>query len=177
MLALRNFMDRPEGWGRDQGRHVYQRLLRFVEESAGTIVFKVSMKGVQRLDISFASETVVELARRYRRFKGFCLIDLSDADLIENLDAAAKKKDATDRRLEREIRGSDRCRAERRNTRSFPVRDDADTGARHRVRRPQGTVDRQREHEVQTAMGAGFFVKARKRCGQRGVEFVYQRIE
>jgi hypothetical protein len=93
VLSLRNFMDRPEGWGRDQGRHVYQRLLRFVEDNAGTIVFKVSMKGVQRLDISFASETVVELARRYRRFKGFCLIDLSDADLIENLDAAAKKKD------------------------------------------------------------------------------------
>ena len=93
MLVLRDFMDRPEGWGRDQGRHVYQRLLRFVEDSAGTVVFKVSMKGVQKLDISFASATVVELARRYRRVKGFCLVDLSDDDLIENLDAAAKKRD------------------------------------------------------------------------------------
>jgi len=93
VLALRDYMDRSEGWGRDQGREVYQRLLRFVEDSAGTVVFKVSMKGVLRLDISFASETVVELARRYRRVKGFCLIDLSDNDLIENLDAAAKKKE------------------------------------------------------------------------------------
>lgn len=93
VLALREFMDRPEGWGRDQGRQVYQRLLRFVEDSAGTIIFRVSMRGVQRLDISFASETVVELARRYRRMKGFCLIDITDSDLIENLDAAAKKKD------------------------------------------------------------------------------------
>jgi len=93
VLALREFMDRPEGWGRDQGRQVYQRLLRFVEENAGTIIFKVSMKGVQRLDISFASETVVELARRFRRAKAFCLVDLADNDLIENLDAAAKKKE------------------------------------------------------------------------------------
>jgi len=92
VLALRELMDRPEGWGRNQGREVYQRMLRFVEDSPGTIIFKVSMKGVQRLDISFASETVVELARRYRQSKGFCLIELTDKDLIENLDAAAEKK-------------------------------------------------------------------------------------
>jgi hypothetical protein len=92
VLALREFMNRPEGWGRDEGRAVYQRMLRFVEDSPGTMIFKISMKGVQRLDISFASETVVELARRYRGSKGFCLIDLTDRDLIENLDAAAEKK-------------------------------------------------------------------------------------
>jgi hypothetical protein len=92
VLPLREFMDRSEGWGRDQGREVYQRMLRFVEANAGTIIFKVSLKGVNRLDISFASETVVELARKYRRMKGFCLIELTDRDLIENLDAAAAKK-------------------------------------------------------------------------------------
>ena len=32
--------------------------------------FRVSMKGVERVDISFSSETVVELARRYRGHKG-----------------------------------------------------------------------------------------------------------
>ena len=49
VLALREFMDRPEGWGRDQGRQVYQRLLRFVEDNAGAIIFRISMKGVQQL--------------------------------------------------------------------------------------------------------------------------------
>ena len=92
VLTLRDFMDRPDGWGRVQGREVYQRLLRSVEEKAGTVVLKISMKGVQRLDISFASETIVELARRYRGTKGFCVVDLSDPDLIENIDAAAAKK-------------------------------------------------------------------------------------
>ena len=66
VLQLRNMMDKGEGWGRDQGREVYQRLLRFVEDSPGVLIFKVSMKGVNRLDISFSSETVIELARRYR---------------------------------------------------------------------------------------------------------------
>lgn len=92
MVTFRDFMGSPEGWGRDQGREVHQRLLRFVEANAGTIVFKVSLKDVRRLDISFASETIVELARRYRGLKGFCLVDLSDEDLIENWDAAAAKK-------------------------------------------------------------------------------------
>jgi hypothetical protein len=93
VLVLHELMERSEGWGRNQGRDVYQRLLRFVEDHPGTLIFKVSMKGVQRVDISFASETVVELARRYRRTKGFCLVDLTDKDLIENLDAAAAKKE------------------------------------------------------------------------------------
>ena len=93
MLVLRDFMDRPEGWGRSQGREIYQRLLEFVEKNPGTIKFRISMKGIQRIDISFASETIVELARRFRRMKGFCLVDLTDKDLIENLDAAAEKKE------------------------------------------------------------------------------------
>src|SRR2546426_11221048 len=92
VLALRAFMDRPEGWGRSQGRQVYQRLLQFVEDNPGTLVFQISMKGVQRVDISFASETIIELARRFRRAKGFCLIDLTDPDMVENIDAAGGEK-------------------------------------------------------------------------------------
>jgi hypothetical protein len=57
VLALRDFMDRPDGWGREQGRGVY-----------------------------------VELTRRYRGAKGICLVDLTDADMIENIDAAAARK-------------------------------------------------------------------------------------
>lgn len=93
MLSLRKFMNRPDGWGRSEGREVYGRLLGFVEGNPGTILFRVSLKGVRRLDMSFASETLVELARRYRRNKGFCLIDLTDKDIAENIDAAAEKKD------------------------------------------------------------------------------------
>lgn len=91
-LQLQEFMENAEGWGRSEGREVYRRLLEFVEANPGVMVFRVSMKGVQRVDISFASETVVELARRYRGSKGFCLIDLTDPDMLENWEAAASRK-------------------------------------------------------------------------------------
>lgn len=92
MICLREFMDRPEGWGRAQGREVYQRLLSSVDRRQDVDVLRISLKGVERLDMSFASETVVEMARRFRQSKGFCFVDLSDDDMIENLDAAALKK-------------------------------------------------------------------------------------
>jgi len=91
-IRLREFMEEPEGWGRAQGREVYQRLLAFVEAHPGVMVFRVSAADVKRVDISFASETLVELARRFRGSKGFCLVDLDDADMIENWEAAAAKK-------------------------------------------------------------------------------------
>jgi hypothetical protein len=92
LVILRNFMDDDQGWGREAGRIVYQRLLAHVEATPGVIVFRLSFRGVRRVDISFASETVVELARRYKGAKGFCLADFTDVDLIENLEAAASKK-------------------------------------------------------------------------------------
>lgn len=93
VLPLIKFMNRADGWGRNQGREVYPRLLGFVESNPEAVVFRISMKGVQRMDISFASETIIELARRFRRTKGFCLVDVSDDDMIENIDAAGQKKE------------------------------------------------------------------------------------
>lgn len=80
------------GWGRSQGREVYGKLIDFVESHPGVPVFSISLEGVKRLDISFASETVVELASRYRSRKGFCFIDLNDPDMMENWEAAAERK-------------------------------------------------------------------------------------
>ena len=91
-IQLYDFMGTQEGWGRAQGRKVYQKLIAFVEATPGVMIFKVSLDGVTRVDISFASETVIELARRYRGNKGFCLIDLTDQDMLENWEAAAARK-------------------------------------------------------------------------------------
>ena len=92
MICLQDVMDRSEGWGRVQGRAVFQRLLSAVEDHPGVEIFRISFKGVNRIDMSFASETVVELAKRFRQHKGFCFVDLADEDMIENLDAAAARK-------------------------------------------------------------------------------------
>lgn len=90
-LRLREFMAADEGWGRESGREVYRPLVQFVELKAATLIFRVSMAGVKRIDISFASETIVELARKHRGSKGFCFIDLVDRDMEENWDAAAER--------------------------------------------------------------------------------------
>ena len=92
-LRLRNFMASTEGWGRSQGREVYPKLIEFVEEHPGVLVFKVSVEGVRRVDASFASETIVEAARRYRGNKGFCFVDLTDPDMLENWELAAQRKE------------------------------------------------------------------------------------
>jgi hypothetical protein len=92
IIKLRDFMEFPEGWGRSQGRIVYQALIDFVEANPGILVFRVSLDEVTRVDYSFASETIVELARRYRANKGFVFIDLTDKDMMENWDAAAARK-------------------------------------------------------------------------------------
>lgn len=92
LIRLLDFMESSEGWGRDQGRKVYQKLIQFVEANPGVMIFKISMNGIKRVDISFASETIVEIARRFRGGKGFCFFDLKDPDILENLDAAASRK-------------------------------------------------------------------------------------
>lgn len=91
-IQLRDLMESPYGWGRNQGREVFQLLLREVEVSPGKLVIEVSLDGVERTDISFASETVVEIAKRYRGNKGFYLSGVHDEDLLENWEAAATRK-------------------------------------------------------------------------------------
>ncbi len=90
-LRLREFMTDDDGWGRDAGRATCQRVIKFIEKHPGAMIFKVSLRGVQRVDISFASETIIELARKYRGQKGFCFVDLSDIDQRENWEAAAQR--------------------------------------------------------------------------------------
>jgi len=91
LVRLADLMQHPDGWGRSQGREVFQKLVEIVESRPGVMVFRVSLAGVRRTDISFASETVVELAKRYRGGKGFYLTDITDPDMEENWDAAARK--------------------------------------------------------------------------------------
>lgn len=92
-LRLRDFMESEEGWGREQGREVYRKLISYVEVNPGVLIFRVVMDGVNRVDISFASETIIELAKRFRGKKGFCFVDLRNKDMLENWEAAAERKE------------------------------------------------------------------------------------
>jgi hypothetical protein len=90
-IRLRDFMQNDDGWGIDQGKQVYAKIKKFVESIPGNIVFQISFKGVQRTDASFSRESIVRLAKDYRRSRGFCVIDVSNQELLDNLEAAAMK--------------------------------------------------------------------------------------
>lgn len=92
-IKLRDFMDREDGWGADEGQEIYMKLSRFIEQHPATAVYKVSLDGVRRTDASFPRESVMEIARRYRKKAGFCLVDMTSKDLLDNWDAAALKKE------------------------------------------------------------------------------------
>lgn len=96
-ICLRDYMDAGDGWGVAEGRIVHARLLDAVEahllaERQATFVFQISLKGVRRTDASFPRESVMQLAHRFREQHGFCLWHLDDPDLIENWEAAARRR-------------------------------------------------------------------------------------
>lgn len=84
-------MDGETGWGRPQGRVVQQRIVSFIEDRPAQQVFKLSMEGVKQIDGSFFSEAIVAVLRRYRGIKGICLVDVTDQDILFNLDAVAAR--------------------------------------------------------------------------------------
>lgn len=92
-IRLRDFMQSSDAWGHDEGREVFLKLLRAVEGYAGYQVFRISLEGVRRTDASFPRECVIELAKRYRGAKGFCLSDAGNQDLLDNWEMAADKKE------------------------------------------------------------------------------------
>ena len=86
-------MDGEMGWGRPQGRVVQERIVSFIEDRPGQQVFKLSMEGVKQIDASFSSEAIVAVLRRYRGSKGICLIDVTDREILFDLDLAAARVD------------------------------------------------------------------------------------
>jgi hypothetical protein len=92
-ICLRTHMDSSDGWGHVQGRETYEKLRATVEAHPTELIFRISLEGVRRTDISFPRESVIELAKNYRGYRGFCLTDLHDLDLLENWDAAARKRE------------------------------------------------------------------------------------
>lgn len=86
-------MTSEDGWGHIEGRRVNSLLLAQVESVPEALIIRISLEGVRRTDATFPRESVCELARRFRGDKLFCLIDIEDADLLENWDAAALKRE------------------------------------------------------------------------------------
>ena len=82
-LRLRDYMASDDGWGNKAGSLVQQQLVQDVEQSPQAVIFRISLSGIRCVDVSFARESVIELARRYRGEKGFCLVDVGSTEDID----------------------------------------------------------------------------------------------
>lgn len=91
-ISLVELAAASEGWGRPQGREVFAKLVNFIEANAGHRIYEISLKGIKRLDFSFSDEAIVQLARRYRKSKGFVITNWEDPNLIENVGVAAMRE-------------------------------------------------------------------------------------
>ena len=92
-ICLRDLMHGPDGWGRIQGRQVYEQLRERVEAHAAEMIISISLQGIERTDIVFPRESVVALAKDYRGTRGLCLREIRDLDLLDNWDAAAEGRE------------------------------------------------------------------------------------
>jgi len=92
-IHLLELMDGPDGWGRIQGRQVYERLRSCLDNNPTEMIIRISLKGVKRTDILFPRESVIALAKEYCGKRGFCLREVDDPDLLENWDAAAERRE------------------------------------------------------------------------------------
>lgn len=91
-IRLREFLDRDDGWGSEEGIEMRHKLLRVVESHPQALVFRISLHGIRRTDASFARESVVELAHLLRGRRGICVVDVPSKDILDNWDAAALKR-------------------------------------------------------------------------------------
>lgn len=70
--------------GDDEGRLVYKKLAAFIDSHPKYKIFYISIKDA-RFESSFARESLVRLAKDYRKKKGICLVDADSEMLRLNL--------------------------------------------------------------------------------------------
>lgn len=75
--------------GNQVGRKVFSKMRDYVEQHKANYVFEISFAKIEFADSSFARESLILLANLYRGKKGFYISNLTDLDVIDNLDYAA----------------------------------------------------------------------------------------
>lgn len=91
-ISLLDLAQTDKLFGSDLGKRVYTRLMDAIQSNPHVTHFALSVKGVAWTDVTFARESVLNMARAYRGVKSFCLIDLNNTDQIDNWSYAADSK-------------------------------------------------------------------------------------
>jgi hypothetical protein len=176
VIRLRELMSLPDGWGVEEGREVYHKLLGRIEAHPEASVFRISLGGVRRTDVSFPRESVIELARRFRGQKGFCLWDVSDENLLENWDAAALKRDqplfAWNRKGYRLL--GLQPSAGLRKVLEFALEHDIITAAQ--LASQFGWTTSNASNKLRSLSEGGYILRREETAPSGGIEYMYQRV-
>lgn len=88
-FRLHDFLMGGEGWGSKAGVIVRRKLQQRLDAHRSAELFRISMTGVRKLDVAFASEAICALVKEHMGSRAICLVDCSDEDVRLNVRAAA----------------------------------------------------------------------------------------
>jgi hypothetical protein len=80
-----------EALGRPAGRVGSESLRKFVDSHSSSPLIAISMQGLRRIDLAFASEAIVAPIQFYLGSTGIFLMDLRDEDVLEHVSVAAER--------------------------------------------------------------------------------------
>jgi len=91
-MSLREQAGGPDAWGTEFGATVFAQMnLRLLTLGEGTVV-PIDYAGLERSDVSFQREAVVETLRKHRPRLLFIAVNLMNADMRENLQLALERR-------------------------------------------------------------------------------------
>jgi hypothetical protein len=90
VINLLDFTKESHPFGNVQGKETFRKLSDFIESHPSTVIFGISLKGIEVTDASFPRESVISVAKRYRESKGIYLEQIPNRDILDNWDYAAK---------------------------------------------------------------------------------------
>ncbi len=86
-IALCQYLPDGQGWGHGEGALITS-LVQSALEGHPALIIRVSLRGIERIDVSCARQ-LVRLVRAERKRRGFCLVGASRGDVLMNWEAAS----------------------------------------------------------------------------------------
>ena len=91
-VLLRKPGDGPDAWGTSAGINVFLRLNAELARLTANTVVVLDYSGIERTDVSFQREAVVETVRKHRPRLLFIASNVGDDDVLVNLGAALEAR-------------------------------------------------------------------------------------
>lgn len=91
-ITLRELIEDHDAWGTEFGATVFGRINLLLLSSGEGVLVPIDYAGLDRSDVSFQREAVVETLRKHRPRLLFVAINLTDPDVRENLTLALERR-------------------------------------------------------------------------------------